>query len=304
MGGPVLDEDTFVDFRVQPPFGGFLGTHFHRDRDAVAQPLLDDPLGLDREPTASFRDRSMATFIAEMDEAGVDVAVVMGHQTDPRWGFVDNADVARLAADHPTRLIPFAGVDPGHPDAMQEVERALGELECRGLSLTPGWSDPPIDVDDRRLDPIYAACHDAGVPVVLTMSHYLGADLHASDPVRVQRLAERWDDLTIIVGHGAYPWVVQACAIAMRYPNVYLLPDTYLHGPGVPGASAYRDAVVGAVRGKFLYSSCYPARSFAQSRRNLASLSLPEEAERLLTNVNPRRVLEAAGTAAPGTRSG
>ena len=304
MGGLAFDDDAFIDFRVHPPFGGFLGTHFHRDRDAVPQPLLHDPLGLDREPATSFLDRSMPSFIAEMDAAGVDVAVVMGHQTDPRWGFVHNVDVAQLAADHPDRLIPFAGVDPGRPDALETVEHALEMLGCRGLSLTPGWSDPPIDVDDPVLDPIYAACREVGVPVVLTMSHYLGADLHASDPVRIQRLAEHWPDLIIIVGHGAYPWVVQACAIAMRYPNVYLLPDTYLHGQGIPGAAGYRDAVVGAVRGKVLYSSCYPARSFSQSRRNLDALHLPDDAQRLLTNVNPRRVLGATTPAAAVERSG
>lgn len=302
MAGPALDDETFIDFRVHPPFGGFLGTHFHRDRQSVPEPLLDDPLGLDREATGSLLDRSMATFIDEMDDGGVDVAVVMGHQTDPRWGFVDNDDVAHLAQLHPTRLIPYAAVDPARADALAEVERALGVLACRGLSLTPGWSDPPIDIDEHRLDPIFAACRDAGVPVVLTISHYLGADLHSSDPVRVQRLAERWPELTIIVGHGAYPWVTQACAIAMRYRNVYLLPDTYLHGPGIPGASGYRDAVVGAVRGKILYSSCYPARSFAQSRRNLRALALPEEAEHLLTNANPRRVLDAAGGVADAVR--
>lgn len=281
----------FIDFRVHPPFGGFLDTHFHRDRGAVAEPALDDPLSFGRETTASFEDRSVTTFLQEMDDAGVDLAVVMGHQTDRRWGFVPNDDVAALVAEAPERLVGFAGIDPGMPDHLDELDRAVGELGCRGVSITPGWSDPPIDVDAAELDPVYDRCVRFGVPVVLTMSHYLGADLHASDPVRVQRIAERWPELTIVVGHGAYPWVAHACAIAMRYRNVYLLPDTYLHSPGIPGSSVYRDAALGPVRAKLLYSSCYPARSLTQGRRQLDALELPPDAVAHLTTANPARVL-------------
>ena len=100
-----------IDFRVQPPFRSFLDTYFYRPRPRVPDPLRVTQYELGRVNSPSFDARSAELFVEEMDELGVDVAVIMGQQSGATWGIVDNADIAELSDRYPGRFVGFAGVD-------------------------------------------------------------------------------------------------------------------------------------------------------------------------------------------------
>ena len=96
-----------IDFRVQPPFRSLLDTRVRRFKSAEL-------------------------FVEEMDELGVDVAVIMGQQSGATWGIVDNADIAELSDRYPGRFVGFAGVERARP------ERLLWRNAARLLGLPDG----------------------------------------------------------------------------------------------------------------------------------------------------------------------
>lgn len=248
-----------IDFRVRPPFESFVPNFFN-----LKHPL-DESSGLPaivrlcfKDPVPSRDEKSFGLFIEEMDEAGVVFAVVTA-----RAG-VDNADVARLVAEHPNRFAGFGGVDTSDiPAALRQIAgfRKLGFV---GVALDNGMAKPPLHNDDPALDAVYALCRKEGLLVSLNGSFLLSPDLSFVDPVRIQRVALKYPDLKIIVAHGCWPWVTQICAVALMCPNVYIMPDLYPHMPEQEG---FFDAVRAGLEGQLLYGSSYPAMSLPASAR-------------------------------------
>jgi predicted TIM-barrel fold metal-dependent hydrolase len=284
-----------IDFRVQPPFKSFLDIHFFRARPMGEDPIAGNPFGKGRWEIPSLDQRSIDLFVKEMDQVGIDLAVVMGQRTGERGGSVDNDDIAELVRRYPGRFVGFAGVDPIDPEAGEELQRSIQDLGCRGVAITPGWSDPPLYDDDAQVYPVYQACLDLNVPVVITSSHYIGADMTYSMPTHIQRVALDFPELTIIVGHGCWPWTTQACAMAMRCRNVYLMPEIYLHPPDMPGAEDYVRAANSFLSQRMLYSSCYPTLTLQQAMEQFSMLPVRPQSRENMLGRNGARVLGLAG---------
>jgi len=280
-----------IDFRVQPPFKSFLSIHFFRPRPAIEDPVTGNSFAIGRRSCASFDEQSIEHFMREMDEAGIDVAVIMGQRAARQWGRVDNDDIAELVRRFPKRFFGFAGIDPLEAGAIDELHRSVEGLGCKGVSILPGWSDPSLHDDDKVVYPVYETCHKLKIPVMITSSHYIGSDMNYSIPVHIQRVALDFPELTFIIGHGCWPWTTQACALAMRCNNVYLMPEFYMYLPNMPGAEHYVQAANGFLSHRMLYSSCYPSRSLEQALEEFRLLPLqPNSRQNMLWN-NGARVL-------------
>lgn len=285
-----------IDFRVQPPFKSFLGIHFFRPRPAVEDPVTGNPFAVGRRPTPSFDQKSIELFMQEMDEAEIDVAVIMGQRTGLKGHSASNDDIGELVRQYPGRFVGFAGVDPLEPGAVDEVRRGVEALDCRGVAITPGWSEPSLHDDDHAVYPIYDTCRSLGVPVVITSSHYIGADMTYSLPTHIQKVAFDFPELTIIVGHASWPWTTQICAVAMRCTNVYLMPEFYMYIPNMPGSEDYVKAANSYLSFRMLYSSCYPGRSLGQALEEFRLLPLKAEAQQNMLGHNGARLLGLAGS--------
>lgn len=281
-----------VDFRVQPPFKSFLGLHFFRPRTNDADAFNRHPLGVGRAPNRSFDERSMRVFIDELDAAGIGQAVIVGQRAAPRYGAVDNADIAELLDLYPGRFSGYAGVDANDPDAPAQVRHAVEVLGCCGVSVVPGWSEPALRDDDPALMRVYETCAALDVPVVITSSHYIGPDMDHARPVHIQRAALAFPELMFIVGHACWPWTTQAVALAMRCPNVYLMPEFYWYLPEMPGATDYVGAANTFLRSRMLFSSCYPSRTVGEAIANVRALPLAPDSVEPVFSTNARRLLD------------
>jgi predicted TIM-barrel fold metal-dependent hydrolase len=284
-----------LDFRVQPPFKSFLDTHWFRPRPPVEDLIGGNAFGKGRWPIPSFDEQSIELFVQEMDEVDIDVGVVMGQRTGERGGNAENDDVAELVNRYPDRFVGFGGVDPLDAGAVAEITRCVRDLGCRGIAITPGWSDPPLYDDDGRVYPIYQACLDLNVPVMITSSHFIGADMSYSMPTHIQKVALDFPKLAIIVGHGCWPWTMQACAMAMRCRNIYLMPEIYLHPPDMPGADDYVRAANSYLSHRMLYSSCYPTLTLGQAMDHFQRLPIKPESRENMLGHNGARLLGLLG---------
>src|SRR5207249_6179637 len=99
--------------------------------------------------------RPLSDVVAALDAAGITRTLITGFDELSTAGetFIPNALVAALAARHPDRFIPFAGVDVMKGlSALRELEHWVRERSFRGLSLRPFMIGLPAD--DRRYYPL------------------------------------------------------------------------------------------------------------------------------------------------------
>ena len=283
-----------IDFRVQPPFASFLGIYFYRPRPDIVVPVKVNAFSIGRRTSAAYVERSIELFVGEMDEAGIDVSVIMGQHAGPTWGSVANDDIGELVSRYPGRFAGFAGIDPQEQGAVDEIQRSVESLGCKGIAILPGWSDPPLRDDDRKVYPVYEKAAELGIPVMITSSHVIGPDMSYAMPEHIQRVALDFPQLTIVVGHACWPWTTQACALAMRCTNVYLMPEFYMHMPDMPGAQDYVDAANSYLSHRMVYSSCYPTRPLGQALEDFRRLPISPESQENLLGHNGARLLGLA----------
>ena len=75
----------------------------------------------------------------------------------------------------------------------------------------------------------------------------------------------KYPSLKIVVPHGCWPHVHKALALAIRCPNVYLMPDCYLYIHNFPLSEEYVIAANTYLKYRILYASSYPVRSLEQA---------------------------------------
>lgn len=178
--------------------------------------------------------------LAALDAANINKALITGFDEASTAGstFVTNESVAAIAERHPDRFIPFAGVDIMlGTDALRALDYWIHERGFKGLSLRPFMIGLPAS--DRHYFPFYAKCVELGIPLSIHASanwtESRPSDL--GNPRHFDEVACAFPDLTMILSHAGYPWVLEACLLAWKHPNVYL--ELGAHRPkyfAAPGA--------------------------------------------------------------------
>ena len=181
--------------------------------------------------TAVFRElaQAMATddaaILKSLDDAGIQKTLITGFDEASTGGttFITNESVAAIAGRHPQQFIPFAGVDIMRgADGVRDVEHWVHDRGFRGLSLRPFMTGLPAD--DRRYYPFYEKCVELDIPVSIHASANW-TTCRPSDlghPRHFDVVACDFPDLKLILSHAGYPWVLEACLLAWKHPNVYL----------------------------------------------------------------------------------
>jgi uncharacterized protein len=163
--------------------------------------------------------------LASMDEAGITQSLITGFDERTTCGvtMVANESVAAIAERHPDRFLPFAGADIMRGNAsLAELEHWIGERGFRGLSLRPFMIGEPAT--HRAYFPFYAKCVELGVPLSIHTSANWTRTRRSElgHPRFIDEVACHFPELEIIMSHAGYPWVLEACLVAWKHPNVYL----------------------------------------------------------------------------------
>jgi predicted TIM-barrel fold metal-dependent hydrolase len=190
------------------------------------------------EETAGRLGRPVHDFIADLDEAGYDIAAVFSIDQESTTGAppLDHEVLANAVMEFPNRLIAFAGVDPNKPDAADTLERAVRELGLHGALLVPFLHG--LAADDRVYRPIFEKCValDAPVWIHTSVNWSPGHPMELGHPLALDRLCGEMPKLKVIAGHGGWPWVPDLVAAAWRHSNLYIDPSghrwKYLATPG------------------------------------------------------------------------
>ena len=243
----------------------------------------------------------LETFLLELDAAGLDRAVVLPIDATTSRGttLYSNGQIAELCAMS-DRLVGFASVDPTRPSAADDLEDAVTRLGLRGLKLAPAMQQ--VFPDDPALEPIYARADALGVPILFHagLSWEPGSRLTYGQPLRFERAAADHPRLRIVLAHLAWPWVVEAVALALKYTNVYL--DTsalYFDNPPDFLLFAMTQQVPLTVferslRHQLLFGSNYPRAEIKNMARAVRGLGFSDECLDLVFRSNAAALLGEA----------
>ena len=273
-----------IDARVRPPFKSL--KQVLAAAPGSRPPVKRSPLVSGYERPPSMVQKSLDSFMKEMDEAGIDKGILVGRQAGHR--VVSNDDIAELRNMHPDRFpVAIAGIDGKDANAaVQEVERSIKGMGFKGIAMDPGWSVPPQYVDDKSLYPIYSKCAELGGIMYLTCSLMQGPDISYAEPARIQRVANDFPTLQIVVVHGAFPFTNEMLGVMIANAplgNLWVMPDFFQFIPGFAGAQDWVEAANHYIGDRMLYASSYPVRPLKQSLEEFRRFHyLPEVLENIM----------------------
>jgi predicted TIM-barrel fold metal-dependent hydrolase len=255
-----------LDARVRPPFKSL--KEVLAPAPGARPSVRRSPLVSGYERPQSMVRKSVDLFLQEMDESGVDKGILVGRQAGHR--VVSNDDIAELRDQYPGRFpLSLAGINGiDIPAALREIERTLTKTGFNGIAVDPGWMDPPKYVDDPTIYPLYAKCAELGGVLYLTCSLMQGPDISYAEPWRIQRVANDFPTLQIVIVHGAFPYTSEMLGVMIANAplgNLWVLPDFFQSIPGFPGAQDWVDAANHYIGDRMLYASSYPVRPLEQS---------------------------------------
>lgn len=275
---------AIIDFRIRPPYKEFLGTAMYAQ--AVRRDGIMRSIGF--EPSNAAVQQSVELMLAEMDEAGVDLGVVVGRNSGA-LGSVPNAIVREFCDAHPGRFLSIASIDPtDRKRAVRDIDEAIA-AGFLAVNIEPGGASPPLHTDDRRIYPIYAHCEDRELPVILMTGGNAGPDISYSSPEHLDRVLGDFPALRVVSSHGNWPWVHQILHIAFRRPNLYLSPDYLL--ANMPGMDDYVKAADSWLADRILYASAFPFAPIKEYLEWFRRLPIRPENMKLITYENASRLL-------------
>lgn len=250
------------------------------------------PVKVRRDPDDGFAEPDV--MVRRMDELGIDTLVVVtGDPQDHPGAFDFSAvtaridDVAELVAAYPGRFVALWCLDAGL--GMAGVRRAADALEhgwVVGLyNHVHSW-DRPYDHADFYPYYTLAAQHD--VPIMMQSGTSGGLVPSACGrPIGVDRPAIYFPEVRFVLSHTGWPWVDEAIAMALKFPNVFLGTAAY---PPKHWAPAIVEFIRGLGRTKTIFATNFPTVGHRHALAQLDALGLAPATRDALLGGTARRV--------------
>lgn len=279
-----------IDFHTYP----VMIKELYDSDDGLAQ-TINDVFGF------FFPSQPLECFLLEMDEAGVEKAVLLPTDCTSAHGcqILTNEQVARLAQTEP-RFIGFASVDPNISTAPCQLKNAVQSLGLQGLNLDPALQRFYPN-DPQTAFPVFQSCAELHIPVVVQCGMNWAPRCQAkyAQPLLLEEAIQAFPEVNFILAHCAWPWVLEAAMLAVKYPNAYL--DTAVLYSGTPKDALHHvlseqvglDVVERSLQHKILFGSGYPRIDIRRSIRGLRALGLSPETESALLGENANLLLKA-----------
>lgn len=275
-----------IDFHVHPSTREYLET--------ALGPFFEETKKFFRSEIPIRTEEQMA---AELEAAGV-LGVLLAWDAQTYTGLppVTNDYVASVVRRFPERFLGFASVDPHKgAGAVEELERAVGQLGLVGLKLHPVAQN--FRPDDERFYPVFAKAAELGIPVLLHTGNTglgagtpggMGMKLERARPIYLDTLAADFPELTIVGAHPSWPWQDEMIMVALHKRNVYI--DLSGWSPKYFPESLVRE-MKGRLQDKVIFGTDYPFITHSKWFEAFESLGVEERVARKIFVDNAAKVL-------------
>jgi predicted TIM-barrel fold metal-dependent hydrolase len=165
-------------------------------------------------------------FALHLESQGICKAGLINYVSPKLMGFDSSCNdwIAAYRDKVPDRFFAWGGVHPHFCDDLgAEMVRLLDELKIDGIKIHPPHQE--IAANDVALYPVYAACEERGVPILVHTgtSIFPGARSRLGDPMDLDDVAIDFPKLKILMAHAGRPlWYEHAFFVARRHRNVYI----------------------------------------------------------------------------------
>jgi uncharacterized protein len=229
----------------------------------------------------TVRERGLDDILAEIDKAGVDIAIVSGMAGDdpviPQRNYPIETVLGWCHAHHARLRAAITIEGLGRISSIcRTIETVVSDPAFVMVRVIPMFLQEPIN--SPRLYPVYERCEALSVPVSINVG-VPGPRARAAlqDPLLLDDVLIDFPHLTIVGAHMGSPWEPLLIRLMRKYERLYLSNSawlaTYLH----PDVVAFMGSSLGARRLIFASDSPFmsPARALAAARE------LPVSAESL-----------------------
>jgi uncharacterized protein len=200
--------------------------------------------------------------------APVDKAIVLAFDAPASGITVPNDYVADYVKTHPEKLIGFASVDPGRPDALDRLTDAVTVMGLRGLKVGPIYQH--FDPTSPTGIALFARAESLGIPVLChqATTFIRDAPLRWGRPILLDDVAIACPGLVMCVAHLGHPWCEELMVVIRKHPRLYA-DVSALHTRPVQLYFALASAVEYRVTDRLLLGSDYP---FATTQQTIDAL--------------------------------
>lgn len=219
-----------------------------------------------------FGKWEMEKVLAEMDENGVERAVLSANLREPK------SSAIRFVEARPDRFaLSVGGLDLLRPmPSLRELEAFVRSLPVVSAVVGPSfWGDGMYDAGNAVYYPLYTKCCELELPLCMNTG-LPGPPIpgEAQNPIHLDRVCVRFPELRLCMIHGADPWWEIAIRLMIKYPNLHLmtsawapkyLPETLLHYMRTRGKK------------KVIFASDAPVLSITRTIGEAMQLDLPPE---------------------------
>ncbi len=199
-----------------------------------------------------------------------------------RWEETEN-----LVGKWPGRFVALALIDPERGMiGVRDTRARLSEPWVVGCYLHTHSFDRRLDHADYY--PFYAACAEHDVPVAMQAGTSGG--LMASEcgrPITIDRPALYFAETRFVLSHLGWPWVDEAVAMALKFPNVYLGTAAY---PPRHWPAPVREFLRGPGRRKVVFGTNFPTVGQRHALGQIDELDLDADTQRALLGDTARNV--------------
>ncbi|HUX98756.1 MAG TPA: amidohydrolase family protein [Candidatus Deferrimicrobium sp.] len=179
---------------------------------------------LNSELMAKSMDGSAERLLKEMDEAGIDKAVVFGVD----WGIPlgeakipindYNKFIAETAKQYPDRLIPFFTIDPRRDKASDLFEKALTTWEMKGLKLHPSTGYLP---DGEKCYKLYEIADRYHVPIITHSGYIIGLKGRTARPEYFDAPTTDFPNIKLSFAHLNFGNIDDLVSMMFMKPTIY-----------------------------------------------------------------------------------
>ncbi len=249
----------------------------------------------------SSKDAKIATadeLIASMDEAGVDISVILNIGWTTHELCVETNDyIIESISRYPQRLVGFCAIQPQSPEAaVAEIERCA-KAGIRGVGeMRPDMQ--PFDLGDELvMEPLVEVLRKHKLILLTHASEPVGHDYPGKGVITPDILypfIASFPDLTIVCAHwgGGLPFYALMPEVEKAMSNVFF--DTAA-SPLLYTPQVYNQVIQLVGGDKILFGSDYPLLAQSRLLEEIRALDLPQETKSLILSGNAQRLLGIKG---------
>ncbi|WP_433520429.1 amidohydrolase family protein [Nocardia pseudovaccinii] len=255
---------------VRKVIDGLVNVHFgERDQPDWMLKVRDDYF---KGPASLYTQVDLAELLDEMDEQGVEKAVLMYSMAKP------SKTALKFVEARPDRFgLAINGVDLLHPiRSLRELDALVKDLPVVYTTAGPSfWGDGRYPPTDAVYYPLYYKCAELGLPLCMNTG-IPGPPIpgEVQNPIYLDRVCFRFPELRLCMIHGADPWWDIAIRLLMKYENLRLmtsawspkrLPESLVHFMRTRGKQ------------KVIFGSDWPVLRMSRVVPEALALDLPED---------------------------